>query len=90
MLEDSQERLQQQKSSLIEQLRKAQAECQSTQQYLEQRQGFMEEESSSLQTALSKHKEERAASERDKQALHSLVQELTTKAEVLCCNLIFL
>ena len=66
----------------MEQLRKAQGECQSAKTHVEQRQAMFEEESSSLHSALSRHKEERAALERDKQALHSFVQELTKKAEV--------
>ena len=82
VLEASHEQLQQQKDRLMEQLRKAQGECQSAKTHLEQRQAMFEEESSSLHSALSRHKEERAALERDKQALHSFVQELTKKAEV--------
>ena len=82
VLQASHEQLQQQKDRLVEQLHKSQSECQSTKTHLEQRQTMFEQESSSLHSALSRHKEERATLERDKQALHSFVQELTKKAEV--------
>lgn len=82
VLDASHAHFQQQRDRLVEQLRKAQSDCQSTQSLLEQRQALFEEESSSLHTALSRHKDERAALEHDKQGLHSFVQELTKKAEV--------
>jgi len=49
---------------------------------LKDQKAAFEEESASLHTLVSRHKEERVSLEKDKQALNGLVQELTRKAEV--------
>lgn len=74
--------LEQQRQSLSEQLQTAQQACQEAQTQLRDQQAAFEEESASLHNLASRHKEERASLEKDKQNLDASIQELLRTAEV--------
>lgn len=78
----SNKQLEQQTQSLSEQLQTAQQACQEAQTQLREQQAAFEEESAAMHTLASRHKEERASLESDKQTLNASIQELTRVAEV--------
>lgn len=78
----SNKQLEQQTQSLSEQLQAAQQACQEAQTQLRDQQAAFEEESAAMHTLASRHKEERASLESDKQTLNASIQELTGVAEV--------
>lgn len=78
--------LEQQKQSLSEQLQTAQQACQEAQKQLQEQQAAFEEESASMHNLASRHKEERASLEKDKQNLDASNQELLRTAEVGLLN----
>ena len=68
--------------SLSEQLEAAQQSCQDAETQLRNQTAAFEEESASMHTLATRHKEERASLEKDIQTRDALRLELTAKAEV--------
>lgn len=78
----SNKQLEQQTQNLSEQLQTSQQACQEAQTQLRDQHAAFEEESAAMHTLASRHKDERASLENDKQTLNASIQELTRVAEV--------